>query len=77
MMKFQRPCVFGEAWLGTSGTIYNNNVEVFVGILFREIVKKLALRNFLGLNFREYIACLVLRLVTDKCSRFFIFMNAD
>ncbi len=40
VMKFQRPCVFSEAWLGTAGIVY---IEIFVGILFHKIVKKLAL----------------------------------
>ncbi len=42
----------------TSHTVY---VEIFAGILFREIVKNQALRNFHGFNFRDYVACLVLR----------------
>ncbi len=33
----------------------------FVGIIFREIGKRLAQRNFHGFNFREYAACLVVR----------------
>ncbi len=42
-------------------------LERFVGILFSEIVKKnLALRNF-----RKYVACFVLRLVTDEFRDFY------
>ncbi len=39
-------------------TVY---VEIFTGIFFREIVKKLAPLNFSDFNFREYVACLILR----------------
>ncbi len=48
-------------------TIY---IEIFAGNLFCEIMKKLALWNIRGFNIREYVACLVLRPVTDKSSRF-------
>ncbi len=41
-----------------------------MGILFREIVKLLALRNIRGFNFHKYVACLVLRPVADKVLRF-------
>ncbi len=43
-------------------------VETFAGILFHEVVKKLASQNFHGFNFHEYIACLILRLVTANFS---------
>ncbi len=43
---------------GGTVTVY---VEIFVGILFREIVKNQAPRNFRGFNFRDYVACLVVR----------------
>ncbi len=48
------------------GTVY---IEVVVAILFREIVKKLTPRTFRIFNFRKYVACLVLRPVTDNFSR--------
>ncbi len=43
-------------------TVY---VEIFVGILFCEIVKKLGPQIFGCFHFREYVVCFVLRLVTD------------
>ncbi len=46
------------AWTIFLVTVY---VEIFAGILFREIVKTQAPRNFRGFNFRDYVACLVLR----------------
>ncbi len=52
-------------------------VEIFVGILFHEIVKKLALQHFLGFNVRKYVACLALKPVANKILTVFIFMNAD
>ncbi len=41
-----------------SPTVY---VEIFAGILFREIMKNQAPRNFRSFNFRDYVACLILR----------------
>ncbi len=45
-------------------------VEIFAGILFREVVKKLAPQN-LWFYFHKYAACLVLRPVTDKFRGFY------
>ncbi len=39
-------------------TVY---VEIFTGILFREIVKRLSAQIFHSLKFCEYAACLILR----------------
>ncbi len=40
------------------GTVY---IEVVVGIVFREIVKKLSPRTFRVFNFQKYVAYLILR----------------
>ncbi len=50
-------------------------VEIFMRIIFLEIVKKLAPRNVRSSNFHEYVACLVLLL--PNIFAVFIFANAD
>ncbi len=53
---------------GNDGTVY---VENLVGILFRKVVKSWLCKIFRCIHFQEYVACLVLRLVTDKFLWFF------
>ncbi len=43
-------------------TVYG---EIFAGILFCKIMKKLAPQDFYSFNFHEYLDCLVLRPVTE------------